>query len=63
LYAKNGQHIIVLKHFVDVSCGWYKQFEVAVSLNHSTTTLYHHFDSTNDPEPPKFETSRVGITV
>jgi len=21
-----------------VSCGWYKQFEVAVSLNHSTTT-------------------------
>jgi len=24
-----------------VSCGWYKQFEVAVSLNHSTTTGQH----------------------
>jgi hypothetical protein len=45
-----GQHINVLKHFVNVKDGWGKQFELAVSLNRDIMTS---FDSTttSDSEP------------
>ena len=36
----HGQHINVLKHFVYVSHGYRKQFEVAVSLNHDVITSF-----------------------
>jgi hypothetical protein len=32
-----GQHIHVLKNFVDVKDGWGKQFELAVSLSMMTS--------------------------
>jgi hypothetical protein len=35
-----GQHINVLKHFVNVKDEWGKQFEVAVSLNHDIITSF-----------------------
>ncbi len=39
-YYAYGHHINVLKHFVNVKHGWWKQFEVAVSLNHDIMTSF-----------------------
>jgi hypothetical protein len=35
-----GQHINVLKHFLNVKDGWEKQFELADSLKHDIMTLF-----------------------
>jgi hypothetical protein len=35
-----GQHINVLKHFVNVNNGWGKQFELAISLKHDIVTSF-----------------------
>jgi hypothetical protein len=35
-----GQHINVLKYFVNVKDGWGKQFELAVSLKHDIMTSF-----------------------
>ncbi len=40
IYNSYGQHINVLKHFVDVKDGWGKQLEVAVSLKHDIMTSF-----------------------
>ncbi len=37
---EHGQHNNVLKHFVYVWCGWRKQLELAVSLNHDVMTSF-----------------------
>ncbi len=35
-----GQHVNVLKHFVNIKDGWGKQFELAVSLKHDIMTSF-----------------------
>ncbi len=60
LYA-HGHHINVFHHFVYVQYGFWKQFEVAVSLNHDIITS---FQLNKWHRTPKSEArSRVGITV
>ncbi len=56
----HGQHIKALKHFVYVKYGCLKQFEVAVSLNHDIITSCRLYKL---PRTPKYEPSRVGVTV
>jgi hypothetical protein len=35
-----GQHVNILKHFVNVQDEWGKQFEVAVNLKHDIITSF-----------------------